>query len=102
LQATSQIDASEAEFVVEKLMSLEPPAITDGLQACIEHVEDGLSLSVDSVNGLGVDGPTQEILLDRLLMGEEKLEVAGNNVSALDRVLQEVKDLSSAVNALVE
>jgi hypothetical protein len=51
-------------------MSLEPPVLTDGLQACIEHVEDGLSLSVDAVNGLGVDGHTQEILLDRLITGD--------------------------------
>ena len=65
-------------------------------------MEDGLSLSVDAVNGLGVDGHTQEILLDCLLMGQENLEATRNNGSALDRVLQEVKDLSSAVNALVE
>jgi hypothetical protein len=65
-------------------------------------VEDGLSLSVDAVNGLGVDGHTQEILLDRLMMSDEKLEAMGNAGSALDRVLQEVKELSSAVNALVE
>jgi hypothetical protein len=65
-------------------------------------VEDGFSLSVDAVNGLGVDGHTQEILLDRLMMSDEKLEAMGNAGSALDRVLQEVKELSSAVNALVE
>jgi hypothetical protein len=56
-------------------MSLEPPALTDGLQACIEHVEDGLSLAVDAVNGLGVDRHTQGILLDRLMMGDEKVEI---------------------------
>jgi hypothetical protein len=65
-------------------------------------VEDGLSLAVDAVNGLGVDKHTQGILLDRLMMGDEKVETLGSDGSALDRVLQEVKDLSSAVNALVE
>ena len=65
-------------------------------------MQDGLSLSVDAVHGLGVDGHTQEILLDCLMMGDEKLERMGSTWSALDRVLQEVKDLSSAVNVLVE
>ena len=62
-------------------------------------MEDGLLLAADAVNGLGVDRRTQSILLDHLMMGDEKVETLGNDGSALDRVLQEVKDLSSAVNA---
>ena len=57
---------------------------------------------MDAINGLGVDRHTQGTFLDRLMMGDENVEMLGSDGSALDRVLQEVKDLSSAVNALVE
>lgn len=66
LQATKQIDPSEGEVVVEKVMSLESPTLTPGLQACVEHVEDGLALATDAVIDLEIDSSTQGLLFDRL------------------------------------
>jgi hypothetical protein len=38
-------------------MSLEPAPEVPGLQACIQHVEDGLAWTSDAVDGLGL-GPS--------------------------------------------
>lgn len=73
-----------------------------GLQACIEHVEDGLALTADAVNGLGIDTSTQSILLDQL-MGPIKPNMDESQAPvAIDKVLEEVRNLSSAINALVD
>jgi hypothetical protein len=49
------VDPAEAELVVEKLLSLESSLDNTNLQACIEHMEDGLALTTDALNGLGLD-----------------------------------------------
>ena len=55
LQSLKQVDPAEAELVVEKLLSLELGPDCSNLQACIEHMEDGLALTTDTLNGLGLD-----------------------------------------------
>lgn len=68
----------------------------------MEHVEDGLALATDAVNGLGIDSSTQGLLLDRLMAPAPVAAEDVHSPVALDRVLVEVRNLSSAINALVD